>query len=255
MISDQAMSDTAECIPVDWTPEGLPCIAARVNGQSGRFILDTGAGLMLVNPGVVPPRLDQNAQTVQGLRHTGEALSLPLVGPVEVGIGHHNWRIMAGVYNVANALGNKGISGAVGLSCFATQPVTFDLGNAALWLETPASFKLRQREANSTLIEVRTPVPHGLEAFLNIHADNADPYVAQLDSGANQIFVSQSRNAKADVMQIAPTPTGPAQSFAVTAIPLIHDMVLGLPFFLANRITIDLASSTAWIKPYDDHPD
>lgn len=243
------MGDTAELVLVAWTPDGLPWVEAHVNGRPGRFILDTGAGLCLINPGLLPSVEEASAPSVQGTRHSGDTLTLPLAGPVDIEIGQHCWRGMAGVYDVAAAIGDTGFAGALGLSCFASRPVTFDLGHSTFWLESPDSLDARRRDGACIRIDVRATAPHALEAFLPVFVDGAGPWQAQLDSGATGICLAERLAPQTQTVAISAHAALPAQSYPANAARLVHDVILGLPFFRRNRITLDLASRTLCLAP------
>jgi hypothetical protein len=114
--------------------DGHIFIKAKVNGTSGNFIFDTGAGLTLVTQKFASkiPGLKPSYQNFTGFRATGEAVSVNLSGEANLAIGE--FRTRAPVIGVIDAdLGPA--DGLISLSSFKNQVFTIDYERKRLIFE------------------------------------------------------------------------------------------------------------------------
>ena len=215
------MPDRETSVPLIRYQDVLWAIEARAAGRDGLFLLDTGAGHTC---------LDAALAAEAGCEIFGRLT------------GHRmppDW---------------PSVSGALGLDLFAEQPITIDLAEGQLHLETEESLLARVAD----LAPLRTGLARSggglaLEIFVAARADAGFLWL-QLDSGNTGPAILAPHAAA--LLGVPDEPDGPVTidlpdrgptPISVVVKEIIHDGNLGQDFFAGRTLALDLARGRAWI--------
>lgn len=226
-------------------------------GTRQMFLLDTGAGLTIVDSAYASRLGIVSSSSFSGRRMSGEVVEIGLageffisIGPVE--IAHDT----VGVFPIASLLPEEWpqLGGALGLPTFADRPVTIDLGNQRLEFQDPTGLSARAHA--SAPLSIR-PVQDGpvLDLFVEVSAaghslwfgiDTGNPGPVVVAPAVAQWLSLDPEEPDVQEVQLELVGSRPAPTQAVVR-PIIYDGVLGLGFLSGRALTLDLSTGRAWL--------
>lgn len=234
----------------------LVTVDARIGEDSVRLIFDTAAGQTVIAP-AVSERIGCSVQGRSvGFRMDGERVEFERCLDVALSVGGE--RLPAGevgVWDIAAILPPElpPVDGVLSLRSFAERPLTLDLVNRRLTLESGAS--LAERTADMTRLRSRIatgPAGDALTVFVHGAAPSAGWFL--LDS------------ANLDVVRLGPHMVSPAAGEQVAEIEvaldglegvvvpartadILYDGALSEAFLRRWILTFDLRSEAVWAAP------
>jgi hypothetical protein len=233
----------------------------RINGEDGRFQIDTGGGLSVFSPQAAAMAGCKPWGQVTGFRMRGDRLDLKRCDHVAVEIGGVRFGFpIVGIWDLNGSLPKDAppLSGSIGLDAFAGRAVTLDLAGRKLIVETPATLKARISHATEIPIHVVSET----EGYSKTIAAGLDTPLGRIwldvDSG-NDTSITVGRHVAA-LLGLDPQKKG-AQAFS-TILPggvplqgsayvqdLIYDGNIGSPILRHRIVTFDMANGRMWIAP------
>ena len=169
-------------IPVEVGQNGHIVVKASINAVEGTFIFDTGAGLHVVSKRFFQ-RIKEQVQDSSHFtvfRHTGERLDGPMylfdnisLGPIQ------QTNAWVGIYA---GFDEQGFDGLVSCKLIENQPLTFDVSNKQLIVESPGSLRSRRRDSVPVLLH--TDRNHSLDFFIRVKIDQQYDALLEFDTGA-----------------------------------------------------------------------
>lgn len=227
------------------------------DGPSQRFLLDTAAGLTL---------LDIKTATQQGLspwgrltghKMSGQRVDFQQVDPVPLSLGDQQLDLNALSVTDLGALLPPGwppVAGVLALDAFHAQAVTFDFARARLTLESPESLATRISTAHPLRVRIgRQAQGASLDLFVRIGGENQRPTWLEIDSGnTGPILLAPHSIALLGLsgdggnaeMVFAEDFSEPA---AWEKADIIIDGNLGQSFLNTHALSLDLKSAQAWL--------
>lgn len=239
----------------------LVTVDARVGGDSVRLIFDTAAGKTVISPAVA----DRIGCEVQGrsvgFRMDGERVEFERCPDVALSVAGERLAIdEVGVWDIASILPPDlpPVDGVLSLRSFAGRPVTLDLANRRLTLETDASLADR----TAAMERLRSRISTGLDGgalTVFVHGAAPSPGWFLLDS------------ANLDVVRLGPHMAPPAPGEEVAEIAVVLDGVAGIEvparsadilydgalsegFIREWVLTFDLRAESVWASPAEPDP-
>jgi len=231
----------------------LVTVDAVIVGDTARLILDTGGGETIISPEIAARIGCNPTGRSAGFRMSGEQVDFQLCYAVTISIGGLAFaHEQLGVWDINAALpeGVPPVDGLLSLKTFAAQPITLDLGNGSLTLETAASYRDRIRG----MTRLNSRLATGADG------DELDVFVrGEVDAPA--WFLVDSGNL--DVVQAAPHLGGPEDVWegvlhldgiapAATTFrtrDIIYDGVLSEEFMRDWLFSFNLTSNEVWVMP------
>lgn len=234
-------------------------ISADINGKTGLYLLDTGAGLTLASNATLKRigcplwrrtvGFNMMGQKGEGPRCDGAVVKVggqtlaPLpIGPIEMG---------------GNNPKDAALDGLFGLNLFEDKAVTIDFAAGILTIESPGSLAQRTRTMRPLPIRLKREVDGWALAVVTMVPTPKGPLAFELDSG-NGGTILASKHVAADV-GMDPTREGKQHADfqvlgdirAVSDDAFTPDMImdgnLGMPFLRNWVVTLDLKNARAWI--------
>lgn len=170
-------------IPFSLTTDGHIVITAEVNGVSGNFIFDTGAGINLLTKSFADKvsDLEKTSHFYTGHRATGEQLQTDLWMSRFLGI--RDYKIEKEYFAVYDL--KFPLDGLISLTAFKNQPITIDFVNKFLKIETQKSlYKIRKHAEYQIPIQVTNDRDIRIGISTKVNLDNNLSLNVNLDSGA-----------------------------------------------------------------------
>lgn len=250
-------SSKAVSLPFTTNPDGLMMVPAKVGGTIPiKVIFDTGAGLDALAPSLIQKVGGKPAGQFTGFRMTGERLDIPLFIIPELSIGPMVKKdALVGGWDV---LDKWQLDGIMSLNSFRRQPVTFDFVNNALIFET--SRTLARLRAAGKLSPLQFHDQRGIA--LDIFAEflvGSERAQCEIDTGSPSASVT-TRFIPSLGVEVAEderhkgTYKGVVSKISLAAAPevtlvgarvsfsnIIYDCVVGVDFWSARMLTIDVA--------------
>ncbi len=227
------------------------------DGPSERFLLDTGAGLTI---------LDIKTATQQGLspwgrltghKMSGQRVDFQQVDPVPLRIGDQQLDLNGlAVTDLGTLLppGWPPVAGVLALDAFHAQAVTLDFARAALTLESPESLAARVSTAGALRVRIaRQAQGASLDLFVRVGGDNQRPTWLEIDSGNTGPTLLAPHSI--DLLGLSGdggnTELVFAEDFRESAAwekaDIIIDGNLGQSFLNTHALSLDLKSARAWL--------
>ncbi len=247
-------------VPLGRYEDALLTVEANVEGTVSTFLFDTGAGVTLLSWQEAKRHRLTPFGRLTGHRMTGERVDMQRCDGVRLEIGGYPFcHDTVGILDL-DALLPPDVprpAGAVALNTFASQPITIDLADDTLFMETGES--LSQRVANMKRLEMRIARPlHGigLDVFVGLEAGSAlfwleldtanagpavvAPHLAEImgwrRSGGEGVFRRELRLAGYGEV-----------STDVVVKDIIYDGNLGTSFLQGRCVSIDLRRARLWL--------
>lgn len=249
-------------------------IRARVGGQEGVFLWDTGEGISMITPAFARRIGCTPWGQITGYRMTGDRIDAPHCDALAFDVA--GIRLAAPsviVYDVSEFTkpGTPTLDGALGLDLFAARALTFQLVRGTLTVESPASLTARiatSRGAASRAVEVPVRIVRDAEglaltvnlavptsagtAWMELDSGNSGPsmFVARYLAGLFGLDTAQTAPQPVRLSVGAPKgPSVPLETVARTLPKMAMDGNLGVTFLRQYDVTLDLAAGRAWLAP------
>lgn len=173
-------SQTKNVIPFELTPSGHILMKAEVNGISGNFIFDTGAGLNLFFKDFAKKlEIKDSYNFFVAHRATGEAITTPIYYAKDLKIGNRLFKDQ--LYSTFD-LTLKGIDGLISLQAFQDIPVIIDYQNKTITLHDLDI----QDKSKYIDIQIANYADKAIDIFTNIRLNDHITIQVALDAGAGK---------------------------------------------------------------------
>ncbi len=258
-LSAASASRTEEAIPLTLYQGKQFTVEATVAGKPRTFLFDTGEGLTMIDPVLARQAGCEPWGNVTGFRMTGDRIDTRRCDAIAFGIGSRRYVASSVMVYDLSAIAGKDtppLSGAIGLDLFAGRTITLDLPNRQVVVETPASFKLRQRGAIDVPLRLVRGDAGGLDVNLGVTTAKGLAWM-ELDTGnaGPTIFVSQAMaplfglNPENREPQDISIRLGTAQlATRARVFPnMVMDGNIGMQLVRGRAITLDLKEGRAWL--------
>lgn len=247
------LDQPVESAEVTWIHSELPAVRGRIAEAEGFLLLDTAAGLDLVDRALCDRVSCTPAGTFTGTRHTGERVTLELVRVGDVAVGARRIAdATVGALPLPAELRGADVIGAISLAFFAHHPVTLDLPHDRLIFESRATMA-ECRRGRGLPLHLRRTGAHGLDAFVDVVVRNT-PALMEVDSASTAIIVNRR------LLKAPPDDGGPMHlevrpahapelgaRLPVYSAEAAIDGLLGLPYLRRTKFTVDLENRMLWI--------
>lgn len=238
--------------------ERLRTIEVEINGQTGRFMLDTGGGLTTVTPAFADRIGCTPWGRTSGPNMFGEILDLQRCdgivihsGGVELG------STTVGVFDPTHLLqpGQPAPEGSLALDVFRDRVVTLDVAGNRLIVEDAESLAGRIEGAVELPMRTSREV-FAFDAYIGVDVPLGRLWFI-LDSGAGGVLLIARDNAEAfglDPAAEGPQPLKfdlapglPVEGLAVTPAMMLQG-ILGMPFMKDYVLTMDFPNQRLWVR-------
>jgi len=238
-----------DTIPLVRYQDVLWALPVRVGDEEALFLLDTAAGVTVLDRELAA-RADIRARgRWSGRRMTGEVVELGLAEDVLLELGGRPIRHeTVGVLDLGALLpaGWPRVGGAVGLPTFDGRPFALDLMRHRLRLDASpgdgreVSVRTRRDGPSVDLfLEVRAP---SRSLWLEVDTGNTGPVLLSPEAAEALGLDSTPRETVLDVAGLGPVPT------PVVVKDIRYDGNVGAPFLALGALTVDVAAGRAWIR-------
>lgn len=173
-----SLTSIAQTIPFQLTPDGHILVKARIQGQEGNFIFDTGGGINLFFDDFAQ-KLEQKStyNFFTAFRATGERIDAPLFHSKEVVFGNRSFKnVPYTTYNMKV----KGIDGLISLQMFQNVDLSIDYIKKQIILG-PIDPNKHKKYID---IQLSTVADNTLDIFTYVLLNNQYRIKVMLDSGA-----------------------------------------------------------------------
>lgn len=242
---------------------GVDAVSARIGGEPGRFLFDSGGGTSLVTPDFARRIGCTPWGKITGFRATGERIDLQRcpASPISVGGKSAKTRELA-VFDLARVMGPHppALDGLIALDAFDGQTVTLSVAQNRLTIETAASTAeiaahaipvpvrfVRDAQGAALTVDMGVPTSKGL-LWMEVDTGNAGP--SFVDQHVAELLGLSLDKARVLGQSLdAPLARGARLSGPVQVGDFILDGNLGRGFLRRWDVTFDLAHSRGWISP------
>jgi hypothetical protein len=258
------MVRTPVSVPISWCQGVLPTIDAVVGGERRPFLLDTGAGVTAVSVEEAARLRLTPFGRLSGHRMNGDRMDMQRLDELNLEIG--GLRLQhecAAVLDLTSLLPPDWppIAGVISLATFLDQPVTLDLANNLLRLESSASLSALTSSLPKLLARIARSV-QGVACDLFVAAQSEQGQVwFEVDSGNTGPTIVAPHASRQfgwpSVEAGISTPAAETRTFELVGFgvitsdvvvkELIYDGNLGLSFLQDHQLTLDLRSGSAWL--------
>jgi hypothetical protein len=235
---------------------------ARVRGQQGLFLFDTGGGVTYLTPAFSKTIGCNVWGQLTGFVLTGQRLDMQRCDDVELIVDNQRLRApIAGVFDIMKFMPNvtPKLDGSIGLDAFAGRAITLSLANQTLTLESAASLRARQRTGKEVQIRlVREAEGIALAVVVGVVTPQGIAWM-ELDSGnggANVIakHIAPLLNLKTGIKEPQPAKFTLVGGIPVTGEARVNETLtmdgnIGTRFLINWDLTLDLANGRAWLTP------
>jgi hypothetical protein len=233
-------------------------LQATVNGVTGTFLFDTGEGVTAITPGFARRIGCRPWGRITGFRMSGERSGNPHCDGLAFRVGSTQLDVPSAIVFDIDALlgaGTPPIDGAIGLDAFSGRSITV-MPRSCIVVETPRTLRertqnarplpireVRDAEGVALAVDAAVPTPDGM-AWMELDNGNGGSnvianHIAPLLGLAENISVPEVHSfALANGIVVA----GPTRTR-----DLIMDGNIGARFLNGWNLTLDFATSTAWL--------
>lgn len=244
-----------EIIPIKINDYGLIFIEAKINNQTGSFILDTGGGAYVISQKfydkIKSNVIEDGAYT--GFRHNGERLDLRVYKAKSISVGG---LVQADPFiGVYPALDEYGIEGLVSLKLFEENAFTIDFVNKQVIIETEESLSQIAKIAETLPILFDIERDKVLDMFVTLCINDTVSLQAEFDTGSgyDTFFLNKYYAEKLD-LQLDSLNHGKVEKLALCGKDLlikenknitvkddlIYEGLIGSGIFRDKKLTIDI---------------
>jgi hypothetical protein len=247
-------------IPLEPYLRAQAIVHARVGGQDGTFMFDTGEGVSSFSPAFAAKIGCKPWGRISGFRMSGERLDNAHCDNIAFEMAGR--KFPAPVVSTVDIMKFMGpgvppIDGALGLDLFAGQIVTI-VPRRAIIVETPASFAARVAHAKALPIRLVRDV-EGIALSVDGAVTTSDGTAwMELDTGNGGSIVVANHiapllNLKADISTPVQARFALANGIEVSGQTRTRDLIMdgniGAQFLNNWVLTLDLGKGRAWLSP------
>jgi hypothetical protein len=255
---------TPVSVPISLYQGVLPTVEVTIGGERSPFFLDTGAGVTAISVEEAARLRLTPFGRLSGHRMNGERIDMQRLDKLDVEIGGFRLRHeSAAVLDLTALLPPDWppIAGVLSLGTFLNQPVTLDLANSVLRLESEASLSALTSSLPRLLARIARPA-QGVACDLFVAAQSQQGKVwFEVDSGnTGPTIVAPHAACQFGWPSVGNSTTTPAAEIRafeligfgmvtseVVVKELIYDGNLGRSFLEDHPLTLDLRSGSAWL--------
>lgn len=253
---------------------GLVTADVEIAGARHKLLFDSGGGWTMISPEFATEIECKPHDRIVGSRMTGEPFKTEKCGAQDIsiiGVGEKNWMTKddIGVFDLAALLPPEfpRVDGVLSLATLRTAPITLDLDQRKLIVETPKSLEQRTKGLEARRVRIaREGAGYGVTAFVEA-GGGPEPFWFLMDSGnldadlmpaetADVIFDAaegkESRDA-GDLFQANFVISGnEVNGVSARVKPIIYDGAIGAEVLRHYVVTIDFANEKMWMAPRQD---
>jgi Aspartyl protease len=254
-------ADAPPVVPLESYGESQKIIRAKINGQEGTFLFDSGGGVTNVTPEFAEEIGRKPWGKIVGFRMTGQRVDMARCDDVMLEIaGVQEHLPIIGVFDLMSLLppGASKLDGMIGLDAFANKSISIDLANQRIVIETPESFAaringateeavrvVRDGEGLALTLDAAVKTAHGT-AWMELDTGN-DGDIVVADWLADEFGLDPTKkDAQPIKFQLANGLKGEGRG---RARDLIMDGNLGSQVLRNWIVTFDLPHGRAWFSP------
>lgn len=235
---------------------------AKVNGQEGNFVFDTGAGVSYVSPEFAQKVGCKPWGKLTGYTLVGQRLDMQRCDGLTFDVqGQRFGASTSGVFDLMKFMPPNvpKVDGSIGLDIFEGHALTLSLASKELVVETPTSLAARAKRAKQVPIRfVREAGGAALTIFVAVPTTAGTAWM-EIDCGNGGANVIGKHLA--ELMKLDPNKKEPqlAHFFTAGGVPvdgmarvndtLIMDGNIGTRFLIDWDLTLDLSKGQAWLAP------
>lgn len=272
--SVQGLALNPETVPIVWVPPGLPAVLGQIGDCQGLFLLDTAAGIELIDRRITRLAAFRPVGELCGHRLDGDALTLEVVEIDDLTIGSRSLRpLKVGIIDIDGFLPpvntDTPFLGAVSSSFFSHHPATIDLGGNTVVFESAETLAVKQTGMGIPLtLKTRT---QGVDIFAEMVISENSRGWFEIDTCSTAVIIHprliparphQTEAAQDNDKSCKDMTTGEHRRLAFAALPempiesrvqfkeIFYAGVLGLPFLKQICFTLDMTSQMLWIMNY-----
>lgn len=237
-------------------------LRAKVRGQEGTFIFDTGGGVSYLSPAFAQAIGCKPWGQLSGFVLTGQRLDMKRCDNLMFYIDQNPFPApIAGVFDLMKFMPPNvpRIDGSIGLDVFADRAITLNLAERTLIVESTPSLNARIRQGREVPIRlVREVEGVALAVVVGVVTPEGTAWM-EIDSGnggANVIaaHIAPLLNLKTGIKEPQPAKFNlaggiPVNGDARVNETLIMDGNIGTRFLINWNLTLDLARGRAWLSP------
>ena len=248
---------------------GLRGINVEIGNRQRFFLFDTGGGLTTISNEVAKQAGFRPYGQLCGYRMSGERLTMPHCGPMAMAVAGLTIHPDAAVFDIGSVLpkGWPPVDGTLSLHSFRNYPMTLDLANSHLTLETQQSLKQRIAKMHELTISIeRATEGRAVDLYIQAQAKRGKLWLL-VDSGniAGMVLAPHALHQ----LGIAPPPdTGGERRLARIKLNLsglgsvttpalvqnlIHDGALDVNMLEQMVLTVDIVRQRAWARWHNKH--
>jgi len=236
-------------------------IRAKMNGQEGVFLFDSGGGITNITPEFAQKIGRKPWGKIVGFRMTGQRIEMARCDDVTLEIGDNTQRLpIIGVFDLMSLIPPDApkVDGMIGLDAFANNIVTIALANNRLIIETAETLAERIKHAAEEPVRlVRDAEGIALTLDAAVKTSRGSVWM-ELDTGNDGTIVVADwladefgidpgkKEAQSIRFQLA---NGIYGEGPVRIHDLIMDGNLGSQFLKNWIVTVDLPQARAWFAP------
>ena len=227
------------------------------DGPSQRFLLDTGAGLTLLDIKTATRQGRSPWGRLTGHKMSGQRVDFQQLDPVPLSLGGQALELNGlAVTDLGTLLPSNWppVAGVLALDAFHAQAVTFDFARASLTLETPESLAARISTAHTLQVRLGRQVQGaGLDLFVRVNGEKQRPIWLEIDSGnTGPVLLAPHSLALLGLSgDRGDTELVFTEGFSEPAewkqADIIIDGNLGQAFLNNHALSLDLKTSRAWL--------
>lgn len=178
----QNLTNNPITVPMQVTAGGHLVIKATINGVTGNFIFDTGAGLNLLTKKFADKvsGLKKLDGSYTGHRATGEAMDLELWNVKSMKIGDLDYSNQ--LFSVLDI--DFPLDGLISLLPFRETPLTINYKTKSLVFESASSLKRLAKSGKTTALQLADHRGKALDIFANVRVNDLLTLQVGFDSGA-----------------------------------------------------------------------
>lgn len=239
--------------------EGLPTVRLRVNGKDGLFVVDTGSGEMVLDPGFAKESMTRIVGTRQDMR--GMQVEHAIVDGVEIGSNLSVRNVPAHLSPLRRERGLS-IDGLVGSAFLAHFTVTFDFKAGAMTLRPSGTAVSGKHEAPMLFAGDRYVLIVGSADIASKEGTKSEKAVLQLNTGRpgagfipSETFVRGLRESTLKRVELAGVEEAP-KKLESALFPQGLDFAFGFPIaglvgaelFRGKSLTLDFERMRAIVE-------
>jgi predicted aspartyl protease len=238
----------------------LKQVEVYIGGKSYPFLFDTGGGLTLISPKVASDIGCLPYGRLLGHRMSGEIVQFEQCGKADIIVEGMTLNTDLGVFDLMALLpeGLPPLHGVLSLHTFQNYPITIDLKNGMLTIESPESLLNRVKQMNRMKMSVGREIEGRAVSVYIISEAGQGEFFLLLDSGNLRgtliaphtlellgyplSDVEQCQEINLHFPEIGTFP------IEAEVVDLRHDGVVGAEFMEGLIFTLDISEGKLWVQ-------